>query len=188
MPEKDESEQIALMRKMVELAEQRTRLAEQRTEMSAQRSRMSAERSAMSTHRSRLSTDRSGMSAERSEYSADRSFLSAERTLSVWVRTALSLMVFGIAIDRFGLLLGHDGPAQGLHAGAWSAWGGIALVAMGVVMVVSSGLRFMAYVRVYRRYHEMPWPHGPFLAPVFALLVALFGLALIALLVVFSLR
>jgi hypothetical protein len=38
------------------------------------------------------------------EMSAERSYMNAERTLAVWVRTALALMIFGIAVDRFGLL------------------------------------------------------------------------------------
>ncbi|HEX5340185.1 MAG TPA: DUF202 domain-containing protein, partial [Gammaproteobacteria bacterium] len=53
------------------------------------------------------------LSAERSEMSAERSYMNAERTLSVWLRTALSLMIFGIAIDRFGLML-REAPLSAL--------------------------------------------------------------------------
>ena len=41
------------------------------------------------------------------ELSLQRSYMNTERTLAVWTRTALSLMIFGIAVDRFGLLMRH---------------------------------------------------------------------------------
>ncbi|HEX6612832.1 MAG TPA: DUF202 domain-containing protein, partial [Rhodanobacteraceae bacterium] len=112
MPEQTEPEQIALMKRMLELAERQTALAATRTEQSA----------------------------ERSEQSAERSYMNAERTLSVWTRTALSLMIFGIAVDRFGLLLRHE-PWP--HAGSpmlpnpLSTVGGAILVALGVFMVAT---------------------------------------------------
>lgn len=164
MPEKNESEQLELMQRMVDLSIERTQLAVKRTEMSAERSRMSA---------------------ERSEMSAQRSYMNAERTLSVWVRTALALMVFGIAIDRFGLLLHELPPPHGRFSpNTLSTWGGAALVVFGVLMSLTTGARFLAYVAAYRRNHRIPVFHGPFLAPVFALLVALFGIALLLLLLV----
>lgn len=168
MAEQDESEenpprQIKLMQRMVDLSVQRTDLAEQRT---------------------RLAEDRTRYSVDRSEMSAERSYLAAERTLSVWVRTALGLMVFGLAIDRFGLMLQRT-PADTklLSANTLSFVGGTALVAFGVLMVVTTGLRFMSYAKTYRRTHTVPYHHGPFLAPLFALLVAIFGTALLLLLI-----
>lgn len=127
------------------------------------------------------------MSADRSEMSAERNYMNAERTLSVWVRTALALMVFGIAMDRFGLLL-HRMPSVGghWHPNLLSTWGGVALVTLGVIMAVTTGLRFLAYVVDYRRNHEVPLHHGPFLGPFFALCVAIFGIALLVLLVLFT--
>jgi putative membrane protein len=135
-----------------------------------------------------LSIKRTRMSAERSEMSEARSYMNAERTLSVWVRTAMALMIFGIAIDRFGLLL-RETP--GLTAGArfsdaMSAWGGVALVTLGVLMVVATGLRFLAYALAWRRQHELPPHHGPFLAPFFALMVAVFGVALLVIMLIFT--
>lgn len=154
MPENDESEQLALNRQLVALAEKRTR-----------------------------------MSAERSELAAERSYMNAERTLSVWIRTALALMIFGIAIDRFGLLL-HRMPTSLPHAGRYSDvlsnWTGVALVALGVLMVLTTGVRFLAYVSSYRREHRLPYHHGPFLAPFFALMTALFGVALLIVLIAFA--
>lgn len=168
MPEPNEPEQIVLMRQMVDMAAQRTKMA---------------------TERTKLANDRTKMSAERSDMAAARTYMAAERTLSVWIRTALSLMVFGIAIDRFGLLLRQlprDAGNAHLHPDTFSAWGGAALVLFGVVMALTTGVRFMAYVVAYRRRHELPLRHGPFLAPIFALLVAVFGIGLLVLLLVFA--
>jgi uncharacterized membrane protein YidH (DUF202 family) len=92
----------------------------------------------------------------------------------------MALMIFGIAIDRFGLLL------RRMPGTAWSDWGGIALVALGVLMAVATGLRFLAYARAWRRQHELPPHHGPFLAPFFALMVAVFGVALLVIMLIFT--
>ena len=127
------------------------------------------------------------MSAVRSQMSAERNYMNAERTLSVWVRTALALMVFGIAMDRFGLLL-HRLPSVGgaLHPNRLSTWGGAALVTFGVIVAVTTGIRFLAYVVAYRRNYEVPTHHGPFLGPFFALCTAIFGIALLVLLLSFT--
>lgn len=168
MAEQPDPEQIALMKRVVELAERQTALSVTRTQQSAERSRMSA---------------------ERSEMSAERSYMNAERTLSVWTRTALSLMVFGIAVDRFGLLLRHE-PWP--HAGSpvlpnpLSTLGGVILVALGVFMVTTCAIRYLAYARLYRKSHAWPAKHPPYLAFTFAVLVALFGIALLVVLLVFT--
>jgi uncharacterized membrane protein YidH (DUF202 family) len=62
-------------------------------------------------------------SLDRSEMSEVRSYQNAERTLSVWVRTALALMICGLAIDRFGFVVdGSAGAARGLLHGQASGW------------------------------------------------------------------
>lgn len=170
MPENPDPEQIALMKRVVELAEQQTALAATRTQQSAERSQMSA---------------------ERSEMSAERSYMNAERTLSVWTRTALSLMVFGIAVDRFGLLLRHEPwphPGNPMLPSPLSTLGGVILVALGVFMVATCAIRYLAYARAYRRTHAWPTRHAPYLAFTFAVLVALFGIALLVVLLVFTAR
>lgn len=147
MPEKDEKdpEQIALMKRMVDLSIQRT------------------------------------------EMSAERNYMNAERTLSVWVRTALALMVFGIAMDRFGLILRRmPSVSRYLNPDTLSTWGGVALVSLGMFIALTTGARFLAYVSAYRRNHAVPTRHGPFLGPFFALCVAIFGAALLVLLIVFT--
>jgi uncharacterized membrane protein YidH (DUF202 family) len=151
MVEERELKQVAMMKQMVALAEKQT-----------------------------------DYSLQRSEMSEVRSYHNAERTLSVWVRTALSLMICGLAIDRFGLILdGSFGPSaygpspHALLLERVSMWTSIGLVLLGVVMVTATGLRFLAYARVWRRRHELPARHGPYLATFFAMMVALFGIVLL---------
>ena len=124
-------------------------------------------------------------SVERSEMSQERSYQNAERTLSVWVRTALALMICGLAIDRFGLMLDGSPPptARRLLLDRISEWTSAALVLLGVVMVVTTGLRFLAYARVWQRRHELPAYHGPYLATFFAMMVALFGVMLLVIMI-----
>jgi uncharacterized membrane protein YidH (DUF202 family) len=150
--ERQEAKQVAMMKQIVALAEKQT-----------------------------------AYSVERSEMSEVRSYQNAERTLSVWVRTALSLMICGLAIDRFGLIFdGSQGaaaqlaPARGLLLDRVSDWTSVALVLLGVVMAVATGLRFLAFALAWRRRHQPPAHHGPYLAPFFALMVALFGIVLLA--------
>jgi uncharacterized membrane protein YidH (DUF202 family) len=120
-------------------------------------------------------------SLERSEMSEVRSYQNAERTLSVWVRTALALMICGLAIDRFGLVVGGSaGTARGMLLDRVSTWTSIGLVLLGVVMVLATGLRFYAYARAWRRQHRPPPFHGPYLASFFAVMVAIFGIVLLA--------
>lgn len=122
------------------------------------------------------------------EMSAERSYMNGERTLSVWIRTALELMIFGIAIDRFGLMLRQMPSLQShrsLSPHDLSTWGGGALIALGVVMALSTGTRFLVFAISHRRVHRLPAHHGPYLGPIFAALVALFGIALLFILSAF---
>lgn len=129
-----------------------------------------------------LSKERTKMSEERSKMSAQRSYMNAERTLSVWIRTALSLMIFGIAVDRFDLMM-REMPVHALavspHYHALSTLSGSLLVAFGILMAVSTGIRFLSFSRSYRKQFPLPFHHQAILAPVFALLTALFGIALL---------
>lgn len=129
------------------------------------------------------------LSLRRTELSAERSYMNAERTLSVWIRTALSLMIFGVAIDRFGLML-RQVSLPVIHgisrSDAISMWSGLTLVALGVFIVLATSVRFLLYAAVYRRHHEWPARHGPYLAVIFALLVTVFGIALLIILLAFT--
>jgi hypothetical protein len=54
-------------------------------------------------------------------------------------------MICGLAIDRFGLMVGESaGPTRGLPLDRISSWTSIGLVLLGVIMVITTGLRFLA--------------------------------------------
>lgn len=118
------------------------------------------------------------LSLLRTRQSAERNYQTAERTLSVWIRTALGLMVFGIAIDRFGLILRRlprTGVGPGTYSETLSKLAAIGLVGFGVLVAIITGLRFYGYARVYARDWPIPALHQPGLASFFAFAVALFG-------------
>jgi uncharacterized membrane protein YidH (DUF202 family) len=124
------------------------------------------------------------------ELSLQRSYMNTERTLAVWTRTALSLMIFGIAVDRFGLLMNHPPwhvvDTRRLLPNPLSTLGGVVLVAMGVAILLAAGFRFLAYgLKWYRRNPRKVWYHTPWLAFSFAMLMAAFGIALLVVLCVF---
>lgn len=124
------------------------------------------------------------------QLSLQRSYMNTERTLAVWTRTALGLMIFGIAVDRFGLLLRHPpwhvGKLGELLPNPLSTLGGVILVALGVVMLLATGFRFLAYgLKWYRLNPRRVWYHTPWLAFSFAMAMAAFGIALLVVLIVF---
>lgn len=125
------------------------------------------------------------------ELSLQRSYMNTERTLAVWTRTALSLMIFGIAVDRFGLLMRHPPwhvtDTSRLLPNPLSTLGGVVLVALGVAMLLAAGFRFLAYgLKWYRLNPRRVWFHTPWLAFTFAMVMAAFGVALLVVLVTFT--
>jgi hypothetical protein len=64
-----------------------------------------------------------------------------------------------------------------------STWTCIALVLLGVIMVLATGTRFLFYARTWNRQHQLPTHHGPYLAPFFAGMTALFGIVLAVIMV-----
>jgi uncharacterized protein (DUF302 family)/uncharacterized membrane protein YidH (DUF202 family) len=78
-----------------------------------------------------------------------RDYLAAERTFLAWVRTGLALMGFGFVVARFGLFLqqlrlfdhASSAPSYGV-----SLWFGTALIAVGVVVNLSSAWRHVQLV------------------------------------------
>ncbi|TAN05394.1 MAG: DUF202 domain-containing protein [Rhodanobacteraceae bacterium] len=124
------------------------------------------------------------------ELSLQRSYMNTERTLAVWTRTALSLMIFGIAVDRFGLLMNHPpwrvADLSDLLPNPLSTLGGVVLVAMGVLILLATGFRFLAYgLKWHRQNPRYVWYHTPWLAFSFSMLIAAFGIALLVVLCVF---
>jgi len=114
---------------------------------------------------------------------AERSLMNAERTLSVWVRTALGLMIAGLSFERFGLSLVSfpNAPWPTIrYSNDISTWVGIALVATGAAAALTAGWRFHAVAATYRRRYEPPFHHGPVLGTVFAVALAALGAVVVA--------
>lgn len=130
-----------------------------------------------------LSQKRTELSQKRSQMSAMRSYMNAERTLSVWVRTALASMIFGIAIERLGLMLyqmpDHIIRGHLSHPDIPSKVTGIVLVVFSMLMSLSSGIRFMAFARSYKKEFPLPAYHKTWLPAAYAFMVVFFGAALL---------
>lgn len=116
-------------------------------------------------------------------HDAERSLMNAERTLSVWVRTALGLIVAGLSFERFGLSLVSlpNGPWPTIRtSNELSTWIGIALVAIGAAASLAAGWHFYAVAAEYRRRYAPPFHHGPVLAAAFAVALAALGAVVVA--------
>jgi uncharacterized membrane protein YidH (DUF202 family) len=115
-------------------------------------------------------------------------YMNVDRTLATWTRTALTLIVFGTVVDRYGLLLLRD---HFQHAGTRlapnpvSSAGGIFLVAIGVFIAIAAAIRHQRYRAMWRSTFDRAETFGPWLAFPFAMGVAVFGAAILALLLVF---
>jgi len=81
-----------------------------------------------------------------------RVYFAAERTFLAWIRTGLALMGIGFAVSRFGLFLRELRAAEThlpARATGLSLWSGVGLVALGVIVTLSSVLRH------YQLIHEL---------------------------------
>lgn len=109
-----------------------------------------------------------------------RDYLAAERTFLAWIRTGLALMGFGFVVARFALFLQQlrftdhvpSVPSSGL-----SLWFGTALIAVGVVVNLSSAWSHIRLVRELDR-GETSCSRSLTQAVATALFLALVGLAM----------
>jgi putative membrane protein len=102
----------------------------------------------------------------------------AERTFLAWIRTGLAMMGFGFVVARFGMFLRELAAARGAevsHSPRLSVWVGSALILLGVVVNVVTGIQ---HVRVLARLRQgLPlktdrWP----LAVIVSFLLAVIGI------------
>ncbi len=111
-----------------------------------------------------------------------RVYFAAERTQLAWLRTGLTVMAFGFVIARFGLFLqivSVQAPSVLLHpqSGA-SAVFGVALVAVGTVMILVSTWQYRKMIATLPVSDRPQYHSGGLLITFSSLLVALVGLAL----------
>ena len=79
-----------------------------------------------------------------------RVYLAVERTFLAWLRTGLGLIGVGFAVSRFGLFMRELSIGKSsvpANAMGLSAWSGVALVALGVIVTISSVVRHFQLVR-----------------------------------------
>ena len=101
-----------------------------------------------------------------------------ERTLLAWLRTGLGLMAFGFLIARAGVWLGLADRPQ-VRGEAAVPWVGIAFAGMGALFSV---LAAVEYTRVRHAIREGRVIETGRLAAVLAIVVAVLGVGLMALL------
>jgi uncharacterized membrane protein YidH (DUF202 family) len=74
------------------------------------------------------------LAQQRTHLAFDRSRWASERTLMAWIRTSISLVTAGFAVDRFLAYLSHtEAPTS---VGIGQHWYGLALVAVGVLLLL----------------------------------------------------
>lgn len=91
-----------------------------------------------------------------------RDYAANERTYLAWVRTAVAIMAFGFLVERFDLFLaylGHSGSANTTaNAGALATAAahhhlhaaqvvGLALIALGILIIIGATVRFVHHRR-----------------------------------------
>lgn len=87
--------------------------------------------------------------------------LANERTILAWIRTAISVMTLGVAINRFSLFLVEfstvvpGGRTANIHAAEL----GIGLVALGIVVMIGATLHYMHVAKTIdeESYHPARW-------------------------------
>jgi putative membrane protein len=105
-----------------------------------------------------------------------------ERTFLAWVRTAIAVMAFGFVIERFDLFLQLAAPQLALkqvapHGQMFANLAGLAFIAIGVMMIALSGIRFVKTAKGIESDDAVPSP-GERLDLALAVLLALLGVAL----------
>ena len=86
-----------------------------------------------------------------SDINDPRVFFAAERTLMAWTRTALTLMAFGFAIERFGLFLHMLLSTQGGYARRdVSFLVGLSFILFGAIVALISVLQYQSILKTLK--------------------------------------
>lgn len=113
-----------------------------------------------------------------SELNDPRVFFAAERTSLAWTRTALTLMAFGFAIERFGLFMRMllekevDVSETGL-----SFWVGLLFILLGAAFAIVSAQQYKNILRSLKPV-EVPEAYGTNLPFIINIVVAVLALVL----------
>jgi putative membrane protein len=109
-----------------------------------------------------------------------RVYFAAERTFLAWIRTGLGLMGVGFAVSRFGLFLREFTATQHTPASSsttHSVITGVALVALGVVINITSTIN---HLRIIKKLSTGTWQPGQpsRTAVALAIVLALLGIGM----------
>ncbi|HET7922745.1 MAG TPA: DUF202 domain-containing protein [Gammaproteobacteria bacterium] len=115
----------------------------------------------------------------RTEQSSERSWFNAERNLAALVHAAVVFMILGLALNRYQLQPQVNAVSSHFLPGTLTELKAAVLIGLGALMALVGGLRYLAYILDYRRRHRLLLRYGPLLAPVIALLVGAYGVALL---------
>jgi putative membrane protein len=114
-----------------------------------------------------------------SDLNDPRVFFAAERTLMAWTRTAVALMAFGFAIERFGLFLHMFLMTQGdpMRRNG-SFWVGVSFILFGAVLSILSVVQYRGVLKTLRPI-EIPEGYWVSMGIYSNVLLAAFGMAII---------
>jgi putative membrane protein len=101
--------------------------------------------------------------------------LSNERTYLSYLRTAVSLMSFGIAINRFSLFLEQSCSAPSAHPPASAAQLGIGMVAIGMALLAWAAVRYVLILHHIEQQDFRPRPGSILILTALVLVFALGG-------------
>jgi putative membrane protein len=119
--------------------------------------------------------------------SSARDHLANERTFLAWVRTGVSIVVFGFAIGRFAIAIRQFLELQGRVSttAGLSVWFGTLAIVAGVLLTLAGLFR---YRQTRSQLASGTFRPAGFIIDLVGLLTALFGLALAGYLVYIGLR
>src|ERR1700677_3656755 len=117
-----------------------------------------------------------------SESGKASSHLANERTFLAWIRTSISIIVFGFVVAKFGITLREFLRISGnaAHESGTSLMIGLGFMAMGIFMALVSGYRYQVTMRQIDAGDFKP---AKTIVTIMAVLAALFGTILAAYLI-----
>lgn len=114
-----------------------------------------------------------------SELNDPRVFFAAERTALAWNRTALTLMAFGFAIERFGLFMQMlaEKNAVSNHVGP-SFWFGLVFIVLGGFFSLAAARQYKSILKTLKPI-EIPVHASPNLAFMLNIFIAVLAMAMV---------
>ncbi|MBL8713345.1 MAG: DUF202 domain-containing protein [Alphaproteobacteria bacterium] len=113
-----------------------------------------------------------------SDLNDPRVYFAAERTALAWNRTALTLMAFGFAVERFGLYMKMMIEKTAAPERGGPFWFGIAFILLGCFFSAAAAKQYRAILKSLKPI-EIPAQANPHLALLLNLIIAALSASLI---------